>query len=676
MDMSQYLETFLADAAECLQSLNDNLLVMEKDPQNGEVLGEIFRSAHTLKGMAATMGFKGIAELTHEMESTLDLLRRQALVATPEVVDVLLKCLDALESMVASVRDEGGDEAFDHSRLTAELRRLQNQGSKPPTPNGLARVGGGEQPGDNRPEAGADSSGNGWSYTKSELDVLEQARREGYRAYHARLSLDPETIMKAPRVFMVFKAIEDLSGEVIKSDPPVEDLEDEKFESGFELLFISKEPAAAFRESLGRIAEVNLESLEEVAFNRVSTAAAGSPDGQEVGGKQARNSHETRNAINLKTVRVDTERLDNLLNLVGELVINKTRLEQLSAGVRSGELQDAVDHMGRLTSDLQSLVMKIRMVPVEQVFNRFPRMVRDLSRELGKQISFEIQGEETELDRTVIDEIGEPLVHLLRNSIDHGIEPPDERLRRGKPETSVLRLAARHEGNNVIIEVSDDGRGIDLERVRARAVQRGLLTGDQNPGREALLSLLFEPGFSTAEEVTDISGRGVGMDVVKKKVEALNGSIELETGEGTGTTTRIRLPLTLAIIQAMLVQVGEERYAIPLGVIDETAILNREQIKKVQHQEVMLLREKVLPLVSLAERLQVEGRECQEKELFVVVVRRGGRQYGLVVDSLLGQQDIVIKSLGKWLKGIPGLAGATILGDGQVSLILDIDSLF
>jgi two-component system chemotaxis sensor kinase CheA len=377
-------------------------------------------------------------------------------------------------------------------------------------------------------------------------------------------------------------------------------------------------------------------------------------------------------------VRVDIDKLDSLLNLVGELVINKTRLEQIGITHRLTDLVETIEQMDRVTTDLQNVVMKVRMVPVGQVFNRFPRMVRDLSRELNKEINLIIQGEETELDRTVIDEIGDPLVHLLRNSIDHGIEHPDERVAKGKNPVGEVRLIASHEGNNVVILVEDDGKGINAEVIKQKAMEKGLITqaeADKMDANEAV-RLVFLPGFSTAEVVTDVSGRGVGMDAVKNKIESLGGMVDVETKINEGSKFKIRLPLTLAIIQALLVEVAKEIYAIPLGSIDSTINLEPSDIKTIQNREVILLRGQIIPIIRLADVLQIPRAESEDSgELFVVIVHMGEFRAGIIVDNLIGQQEIVIKSLGKLLAGIKVIAGATILGNGQVALILDIGSL-
>ncbi len=645
MDMSQYLDSFLAEATEHLQALNANLLELEQRPDNKDVFNEILRSAHTLKGMSATMGFRRMAELTHEMESTLLLLKDCQVSVASEVVNVLFRCLDALQAMTNGV-EAGNEDDFDYLPLKEALKRLQNIQDQLSVPSPIK----------DRPVMSAEKDGcqlKGYDY-----DVLQTALDQGRQAYIARFALAPHTVMKAPRVYMVFKALEDQEAEIVRSEPPAQDLEEEKFDDCFDIVFVAKKPVAILTEALGKISEVSLLAMEPIDHDylRHKTDRPEPPP------------------LLFRTIRVSTERLDNLLDLLGELVINKTRLERLCSSVGNPEIQEAVEQMGQLTADIQSVVMKIRMVPIEQVFNRFPRMVRDLSRELNKNIQFDIEGKETELDRTVIDEIGEPLMHLIRNAVDHGIELPEERLKAGKPEQAVLSLTARHEGNGVVIEVIDDGRGINLERVREKAIENGLLAPEAVVDESTLLGYVFKTGFSTADQVTDVSGRGVGMDVVKTKVESLNGSVELETRREQGTTVRIRLPLTLAIIQAMLVQVGDEQYVIPMGVIDEIALLTPDRAKKLEKSEAMLLRGRVLPLVRLAELLGVEsaaenGDEC------VVVVQKGEYRYGLVVDGLIGLQDIVIKPLGRLLKGVPGLAGATVLGDGRVSMILAVDSL-
>lgn len=672
MDVSQYMDLFLAEAKEHLDSLNENLLALEKEPGDIKVLNEIFRSAHTLKGMAATMGFEGITELTHEMESALMLFKEGKVAVTPEVVDVLFRCLDTLDMMIENITEQG-EQSYNYQPLIEDLRKLDKmRGGQPP-----AYPQEGVQQGEARQEQPME-------FNEFDISVMHAAAKSRYSSYYIKIGLAPGTVMKSVRAFMVFRALEEY-GQIIKCQPPAQDLEEEKFDDSFEVVFLTQEPAEKILQSLEKIAEVSVLSLQSIDAdrlgeddsNRAETAQPEKTAMPEKSAGQAAVEHDSAGGAAFRTVRVDIGRLDNLMNLVGELVINKTRLEQIGLTHRITDLLEAIEQMGRLTTDLQNLVMKVRMVPIKQVFNRFPRMVRDLARELNKEVQFIMEGQDTELDRTVIDEIGDPLVHLIRNALDHGIEQPDERIKAGKEKTALLRLAARHDGNNVIIMVEDDGRGIDIEKIRRKAVEKGLLTGKEGEYADEgeILKLIFQPGFSTAEVVTDLSGRGVGMDVVKSKIESLNGNISIETKKNVGTKVIISLPLTLAIIQALLVGIGGEQYAIPLSSIDETTFILPEQIKTVKNQEVMLLRGTVLPLLRLDRLLDIPTGNKSNGELFVVVVRKGERRVGLVVDLLVGQQEIVIKSLGQLLTGIRGIAGATILGNGQVSLILDVNSL-
>lgn len=669
MDLSQYLDMFLAESKEHLDSLNNNLLLLEKEPGNIVILNEIFRSAHTLKGMAATMGFEQITELTHEMESTLMLFKEEKLSVNPEVMDVLLRCLDALEEMIKDPEAIDGQVNLS-SPLITKLRALGETRSRQPASTGDVAL----------PESYPAE------FNEYELSVLQAAEKSNYRAFYLKVGIAPGTVMKSVRAFMVFRSLEEV-GQIIKCHPPVQDLEEEKFEDSFEMVLLSQKPPEQIAGILEKISEVIVLSLQQIDISKIShylrkadselgTDYQAVPEKSDIVNMRSSRGV-VHDAIAFRTVRVDIGRLDMLMNLVGELVINKTRLEQIGLSHRLSELLEAIEQMGRLTTDLQSLVMKVRMVPIRQVFNRFPRMVRDFARELHKDVEFIMEGQDTELDRTVIDEIGDPLVHLIRNALDHGVEPQEERAQAGKTKTALLRLAARQDGNSVVIEVEDDGRGIDLEKVRRKALAKGIITEKEEEyvNERALLKLIYEPGFSTADVVTDLSGRGVGMDVVKSKIESLNGNIEIETKKNQGTKVKISLPLTLAIIQALLVSVGGEQYAIPLSSIDETTFITPEQIKTVKGQEVMLLRGAVLPLLRLESLLDVKTAASENRDLFVVVVRKGECQTGLVVDALVGQQEIVIKSLGKLLSGTKGFAGATILGNGQVSLIIDISSL-
>jgi two-component system chemotaxis sensor kinase CheA len=496
--------------------------------------------------------------------------------------------------------------------------------------------------------------------------------------------------MKSARAFMVFKKLEEI-GEIIKTLPPVQDIEEEKFDTVFDVVMVSKEPVETIKKQLLSVTEVEEPEIT-VIEGKLTKSGPAAPEA-DVEPAPALPEQKTEQKPQVKpvrphqdskpktsgSVRVDIHRLDSLMNLVGELVINKTRLEQIGKETQSPELNETLEQIDRITTDLQNVVMKVRMVPIDNVFSRFPRMVRDLARELGKEIELVIEGKDTELDRTVIDEIGDPLVHLLRNCVDHGVEMPADRLAAGKSETGHVYLIARHEGNNVVIEVADDGKGLNPEVLKKKVAENGLVAPEEiaQMDENTLLKLIFLPGFSTAEKVTDVSGRGVGMDAVKNKIEALSGSILIESKPGSGTSFKIQLPLTLAIIQALLVRLEAEIYAIPLSFIAETTSIMPDQINRVQEQEVMLLRGDVLPLLSLHEILQVPPADMpKEEEINVVVVRKGEKRVGLIVDTLIGQQEIVIKPLGELIGSIPVIAGATILGNGRVSLIIDVAGLF
>ncbi|HWR39014.1 MAG TPA: chemotaxis protein CheA [Patescibacteria group bacterium] len=688
MDTNQYMGMFLEESREHLQTLNRCLLDLENDPGNLSVLDEIFRSAHTIKGMSATMGFTTIAELTHEMENILDLLRRSLLQADSTSVDTLFKCVDTLEQLVESVANNTG-ENLDVKPLVAKLKAL-GKGEKPAAAPAKTVA---TEP---TPASPSDSQLT-VKLTDDEMDDVKDAHNKGLRGYEVQVSLREGCLLKSARAYMVMSALDEL-GDIIKSVPSVEELEKENFENSFQAIIVTDhepekleatvlsiseiekavvlpcvlpdwlQPATppAPPAAVGVVAEIQVAAVDKPA----DRAKTGKPAAETAGGDKKLKGGQS--------VRVDIDKLDSLLNLVGELVINKTRLEQIGITHRLVDLVETIEQMDRVTTDLQTVVMKVRMVPVGQVFNRFPRMVRDLSRELNKEINLIIQGEETELDRTVIDEIGDPLVHLLRNSIDHGIEQPAERQAKGKNPVGDVRLIARHEGNNVIIMVEDDGKGINPDIVRQKAVDKGLITAAEAEKMDAAeaVRLVFLPGFSTAETVTDVSGRGVGMDAVKTKIESLGGMVDVETKINEGSKFKIRLPLTLAIIQALLVKVCEEIYAIPLGSIDSTINITPDDIKTIQNQEVILLRGQIIPIVRLLNVLNVPDTNADRpEELFVVIVHMGEHRAGIIVDTLIGQQEIVIKSLGKLLAGIKVIAGATILGNGQVALILDVGAL-
>ena len=682
MDTNQYMDMFLDESHEHLQSLNEGLLSLEENSDDVSVVNEIFRNAHTLKGMSATMGYNKIAELTHEMEDVLDLIRKEQLKLNEDIIDTLFKCLDSLEQMINSVGDGEAEDVVDVTDLVAKLSSISKGTPMPKAADAAAEA---------APQEAADSPLI--VLTDIDKDVLKQAKESGMIGVHVQVTLAATCLLKSARSYMVMNALDEL-GDVIKSVPPAEDLEQEKFDHTFDVLLITAAEVKDVEEALESISEI-----EKVSVNVVDTEAkaeeqatpAEAPKAAEAkpqakapvktpakapAKKEASKKDAAHHNHQSQSVRVDIDKLDTLMNLMGELVINKVRLEQIGQTHRLAELTETLEQMDRVTTDLQNIVMKVRMVPVSAVFNRFPRMVRDVSKELNKEINLTIEGEETELDRTVIDEIGDPIMHLLRNSLDHGVEHPDDREAKGKPRTGEVGLIARHEGNNVVIMVTDDGAGINADVIRRKAVEKGMISqedADKLDDADAV-RLIFLPGFSTADKITDISGRGVGMDVVRSKIEALSGHVDVETKIDEGSVFKIKLPLTLAIIQAMLVKVQEEMYAIPLGSIDSTINIQSTDIKTVRNKEVIVLRGEIIPIIRMEETLQVPHVKDSD-EIFVVVVHAGEAKAGIVVDNLIGQQEIVIKTLGNLFAGLKMFSGATVLGDGRVALILDVATM-
>ncbi|MBX6394188.1 MAG: chemotaxis protein CheA [Alicyclobacillaceae bacterium] len=678
METSQYLTMFIEETKEHLQQLNEQLLVLEKDHSDHEAIHAVFRSAHTIKGMAATMGFEPMVWVTHDMENVLDAIRNGQASITPDHMDVLFKAVDLLEAQLAAVENGEDLAAIKTDEVVQELQRLLDE---------QAGSGGRGKPTTSSSASGSPTPSNGETGASVFLtldpyqeSVVAEAKREGFGVVQILVRLDEGCVLKAARAFMVVDTCERF-GELIKVDPSVEDLEQEKMDLEIRLLLILKQGTPeSVREALLGISEIR-EVVVEPWTEKKPAADSQQGDKKEDRERPPAASDKDDGARNklvnrsLKSVRVDIERLDVLMNLFSELVIDRTRVEELAKHAGQQELLATVEHMARISADLQNLVMTIRMVPVETVFNRFPRMVRDLARELGKQVEFVVKGGETGLDRTVIDEIGEPLVHLLRNAIDHGLETPEERRAAGKPETGLVQLVAYHSGNQVFIEVSDDGRGIDRDKVIRKAVERGLIDRNQaNSLTEGqVYDLLFQPGFSTKEVVSDISGRGVGLDVVKSKLEQVGGKVQVESKPGQGTKWLIQLPLTLSIIQAMLVSIAGEKYAVPLHSIVETAVVSRKDIRDLHGQQVIPFRGRVIPLIDLVQLYELHRPEVREEEN-VLIVRRGERYGAFIVDEFLGQQEIVLKSLGRYLPQVFSIAGATVLGDGQVALIIDCNA--
>jgi two-component system chemotaxis sensor kinase CheA len=663
MDTNEYRDLFLAEAREYLQGLNTALLELEHSPSDRELLQEMFRAAHSLKGMSATMGYQQLASLTHEMENVLDLLRQGMLQMNRTVANILFESLDILESLLGAI-DEPDACVSQVNCLVGKLKSACTAEEHVPD------------------EAVGSTENGALLLDEFEKEMLRTAAAGGERARYIEVVLDADCLLKSVRAYMVFKALEKY-GHLVKSNPPVHELEEEQFDQSFQLLLLTKAEDEAIQNELAQIAEVAtviLRDLPENALDQLDKSSLVSrteilPDAQSEDDKQNGNKKNIRKTGE-KTIRVETDKLDKLINLVGELVVNRTRVVELGKIDVAAELAAAVEHLDRITTDLQSAVMKLRMVPIKQVFDRFPRMVRDLSQEKGKKLNLKIMGEDTELDRSIVNQIGDPLVHLLRNSVDHGIEPPGVRVALGKPEEGTILLEAKHEGSFVLIRVSDDGSGINAGQLRKKAIEKGLISSAeaQRLSDEDAVRLIFRNGFSTAEQITDTSGRGVGMDAVKTVIESMSGTVDVKTVPGEGTQFFVRLPLTLAIIKALLVEVAGETYAIPIESIRENLYVSPGDIKTIQGEKVINLRNEVLPLVYLDEVLGVSSQN-REEILSVVVVEAGERKIGLIVDVLLGQQEVVIKSLSKVVAGITGVAGATVLGNGNVALILDVTGL-
>lgn len=717
MDVGQYLEIFLDESREHLQALSDQLMILEQEPDNEDTINEIFRAAHSLKGMAGTMGYKRMQRLTHDMENVFSEVRTGNLKVGSNLVDVLFQALDALEEYVGNIQETTNEGENDNEPIIMELNNILED--RAGADKAAAKPA--EAPAPAAPAAGSANAASQWKQVEladHEKHVIAEAIEKGMHVFGLSVTIQETCILKAARAFLVFKALEEL-GDVIISNPSTQDIEDEKFENEFTVFFVTDADMDKVLSAVKSVSEIDDVQGEEISIDSMVAASAtqereqqeaeekeeqesaaepaeedkkelqpagGVPEaqrqdvakgGQGKGGKQKQAP--AKPVVN-RTVRVDIEKLDVLMNLVSELIIAKNALVSASSSGEKGMDQgvnEQIEYLESVTTSLHESVMKVRMVPIESVVNKFPRMIRDLSKSLSKKMQLFMTGEDTELDRTVVDEIGDPLMHLLRNAADHGLESNAVRVQRGKPEVGTIRLDAYQDGNNVVIEVKDDGDGIDVDAVRNKAIERGTITTDQaaTMNDKEIIDLLFLPSFSTAKKVTDVSGRGVGLDVVKSKIEALGGDVSVKTKLGLGSTWSIRLPLTLAIIQALMVEIGGEKYAVSLGSIQTIEDIAPNEIKYVQTEEVINLREVVIPIIRLNQILGIESKKAPEDNLIVVIVKKGDKLAGLVVDELIGQQEIVIKSLGKYLNLSKLISGATILGDGEVALILDANAL-
>ncbi len=700
MDVSQYLDIFIDETKEHIQNLNDHLLILEKEPDNEDTINEIFRAAHSLKGMAGTMGFTRMQRLTHDMENVFSEIRSGNMTVQSNLVDILFRGLDALEGYLSTIQQTSSEGTEDNEDIINDLNDVLLEGTgktAAETKEKTAPVPEKQQ------DAGGKEKFRQVAIRDYERNVIKKAENENQNVFGITVYIAENCILKAARAFLVFKALEEL-GEVIKSVPEIQDIEDEKFEFDFTVILLTKNDMETIKNAIlnvSEIAEVYLDKLTEDTHGE--TADQNNPAGNQetvvpaaeekkteekpaaaaaVQAKPAAKSgSEKKKAVVNRSVRVDIEKLDVLMNLVSELIIAKNGLISVGSGDaeqrNTSSFNEQIEYLERVTTNLHESVMKVRMMPIESVVSKFPRLIRDLNKKLNKKMELYMTGEDTELDRTVIDEIGDPLMHLLRNAADHGLESNEDRVKAGKPEVGSIFLDAYQDGNNVVIDVRDDGAGIDVEKVKRKAIEKGTVTEEQADTMtdKDVIDLLFRPSFSTAEKISDVSGRGVGLDVVKSKIEGLGGDVEAKTVLGEGTTFTIRLPLTLAIIQALMVELGNEKYAIPLGSVQTIEDVPRSDVKYVQSSEVINLRGAVIPLVRLDTILDVAPRDEEPESLTVVIVSKGDKLAGLVVDNLIGQNEIVIKSIGKYINNNKMISGAAILGDGEVALIIDANTL-
>ncbi len=677
LDMSQYLDLFLQEAEEQLEVLEQETLKLEEDPA-AERLQTIFRAAHTLKGSSRAMGLAHFAELTHEMENVLDQLRNGQLSVSTHIADLLLACIDTLSKMADSVRDGQGDDVPCEGLVT-DLQSLSGAAPKADA---------------TEPTEQAEPTDGFASLLTPEGAALVAQAAETAPVLHAKVRLTADCVMKFARAFMAINAAE-ANGSLVLSVPERSRLEDEEFDQEFELFCQWNGEPDELLAKLQAVSEVEWCSLtpwvgalpDDETMAASTDEATASSDGRPEGGKDAKpQAAGGRKAETGQTVRVDVARLDNLMNLVGELVIDRTRIAQIGSELAAEYRDDNVDalaetvgHIARITGDLQDQIMKARMLPIETVFNRLPRVVRDLTHKLDKDIKLELRGGETELDRSVIEVIGDPLLHILRNSVDHGIEPPDEREAAGKPRQGHIVLSAKHQENHIVIEISDDGSGIDVEKVRRKAVDRGLVTKEaaQRMSDKEAMQLVFASGLSTSDKVSEVSGRGVGMDIVRSNIQRLGGIIDLDSTVGEGTRTLLRLPLTLAIIRGLLVRSAKNVFVIPLTSVIETLLVDRSDIQHINKHEVIVIRGLTTPLLRMRELFSIATDNSSEEadKLFVVIVGLAEQRLGIVVDGLIGEHEVVIKSLSSFCGEVRGVSGATILGDGNVALIVDVNGI-
>ncbi|WP_456279173.1 chemotaxis protein CheW [Bacillus sp. AK128] len=679
-DLSAYLGVFLDEVDEQLQLLDSEILILEKEPNKLETIQNIFRAAHTLKGSSASMGFEQMKEFTHHLENIFDLVRNKKLVVSPELINVIFESIDFIKELKEGIVN-GNLDSIDIQPFVNKLSQFNK---------------------DSEIKVETTKKSKKPDLLKVELDdyhkaVIQSGMEFGHNALEITIKLSQEALMKNVRALLIHNNLKE-AGEIVAAFPSIEVMEKEDdFDGEMNYILLTMQTKQEILENINQISDIKFVNINEITEANINQGVEVNEE-EDLSTLYSSNL-ETNSDLNVSgknqktkinpTVRVDVDKLEHLMNLVGELVIDQTRLVDVRGRLTEREtkqeddldiLDEVTNHLSRVITELQEGMMKTRMLPIEQLFNRFPRMVRDTAQKANKEIDFILQGKETELDRTLIEEISDPLIHLLRNSIDHGIESPADRVKLGKPTRGRVELRAAHEENHIVISIKDDGKGIDPEKIKQTAIKKGTITEEEAAklNDKDSMFLIFKSGVSTAEKITDISGRGVGMDIVRAHIEKLNGIIDIDSTVGVGTTFTIKLPLTLAIIRSLLVKFGSKTFAIPLVNVLEIIRLNKEDIQMIKEKEVGLVRGRVLPLVRMKDKLGMKDGQItpeQKKREFVIVVGIADKRIGLIADKTLGNQEIVIKSLGPYIGSPRYIAGATIMGDGSVALILDVSSV-
>ncbi len=668
-EFEEILQDFLIEAFELIEQLDQDLVELETRPDDLDLLNRIFRVAHTIKGASSFLNFDVLTHLTHHMENLLNMARHGDLIIDANVMDVILESIDLMKALLVKIRDSREDSGLDVSGCVARLDAVANGESSESAPVEAPAAIVSETITPQAVEEEMDYSHMSDAEVEAEIERLLAEKNAQAKAKHSAQPM------------------------VQEEEPDYSNMSDAEVEAEIERLLAEKNAQAKAKRAGSVAPEAPVVQTTPAAVvptpvtpPKVEAAPVAKPAPAAPRKSEPKEEGEGKGGATVEqTIRVDVKRLDHLMNLIGELVLGKNRLIKINDDVEERyegeafleELNQVVSIVSLVTTDLQIAVMKTRMLPIGKVFNKFPRMIRDLSRELNKKIELEISGEDTELDKSIVEEIGDPLVHIIRNSCDHGIEVGDVRLAAGKDEGGTIQLKAYHEGNHIVIQIIDDGKGLDADMLKSKSIEKGIITekeADAMSEKEAF-GLIFRPGFSTAAQVTSVSGRGVGMDVVKTNIEKLNGMIDIDSEVGKGTSMKLKIPLTLAIIQALLVGVQEEYYAIPLASVLETVRINKDDIYTVESRSVMRLRDEVLSLVHIGDIFEVERVFDSSEHAYVVVLGLAESKIGLIVDTLIGQEEIVIKSMGEYLKGIDGIAGATIRGDGGVTLIVDVAAL-